>query len=101
MMQVHGKVGLAEDECPRFWVRKREFCGVKKLARQPKSPPAGRAAVLGVAADRMPDRPEVHADLVRAAGLEPYPQQRRTRECLLDLEVGDRLARAVGTGRVD
>jgi hypothetical protein len=40
---------------------------------------AVRSAVLRVAADRMSDRLEVHADLVGAPGLQAHPQERRRR----------------------
>ena len=60
---------------------------MEKLARQPKPCPARAASVLAVAAHGMPDRGEVDADLVRAAGLERDAQQRRARERPLDLEM--------------
>ena len=77
-------------------VREREPRGVQELAREPVA--AGRA-VLRVARDRVADRQQVRADLVRAAGLEPHAQQRVVRQRALDLEVRDRLARLVGVGR--
>src|SRR3954470_2384245 len=51
MMQVHGKVGLAEHWCPPNRVIKHEFGGVEILARQPKPHPARPASVLAVAAN--------------------------------------------------
>ncbi len=61
---------------------------VQELAAQPVE--AGRA-VVGVAADRVADRLQVDADLVRAAGLQAHAQQRRAaRSAALDLEVRDR-----------
>ena len=59
---------------------------------RPQPVPAGRA-VLGVTGDRMADREQVRADLVRAAGLQPHAQQGVVRERALDLEVRDRLWR--------
>ena len=52
------------------------------------------AAVRGIADERMAERGEMHADLVRAAGLEPAAQQRRVAEALEDVDVrARRLAR--------
>ena len=51
-------------------------------------------AVLGVAGDGMPDRLQVHPDLVRAAGLQPHAQQRGARQRALEREARARLARA-------
>ena len=65
-------------------------------ARSPSRPARPYSRVAG---DRMADGQQVGADLVRAAGLEPHPQQREVLEGLLDLEVRDRLARLVGLGR--
>src|SRR3954447_25051288 len=101
MMQIYGKVGLAEHFLPRLRVCKHEFCGVEKLAFQPKAPPAVAAAVLLVAAHRVPDGRQVDADLVGPAGLERDSQERRTRVLPLDLEVRARLARAVRADRMD
>ena len=81
---------------PVTGMREREPRGVQELAREPV---AARRAVLGVAGDRMPDRQQVRADLVRAARLEPHAQQRVVRQRPLDLEVRDRLARLVRVGR--
>ena len=67
---------------------------MQELALRP-SPSAVAAAVLGVAADRVADRRQVRADLVRAAGLEAHAQQGRRRQALEHLEVGHRLARPV------
>jgi hypothetical protein len=77
-------------------MREREPRRVQELAPQPVAP---RRAVLRVAGDRMADREQVRADLVRAAGLEPHAQQRVVRQRALDLEVRDRRARLVGVGR--
>ena len=59
-----------------------------------------RDAVDRVAHDRQPDRRQVDADLVRAAGLEPDVEQRVPAEQPLHLEVRDRLARGVRVERV-
>ena len=58
---------------PRDRMREREPGRVQELALQPV---AAGAAVLRVAGDRVADRQQVRADLVRAAGLEPHAQQR-------------------------
>ena len=55
-------------------------------------------AVHGVAGARMPLRRHVHADLVRAPGLEVHLEQRRVRERLERLVVGHRVL-AVGDHR--
>jgi len=53
-------------------------------------------AVDRVARHRQVDRSKVHADLVRAARLEPYVEKRVTGQELPHLEVRDRLAWLVG-----
>ena len=63
------------------------------------SPSDAGVAVLGVAGHGVADRLQVGADLVRAAGLEPHPQQRVAVEHALGLEVGDRGAAVGGVGR--
>ena len=63
------------------------------------SPWRAGAAVLGVAGHRVADRQQVRADLVRAPGLEPHPQQRVAGQRALGLEVGDRARGLVGVGR--
>ena len=50
-------------------------------------------AVLRIAADRVPDRLEVHADLVRAPRVQAQAQQRGALQRPLEREVGARLAR--------
>src|SRR5262245_30136609 len=57
-------------------------------------------AVGAVAEDRELDRGEVHADLVRAAGLEPHAQERVLGELLLHFEVRDGVARRRRVERV-
>src|SRR5687768_2693483 len=59
-----------------------------------------RHAVGLVADDRQVDRGQVDADLVRAAGYEAHPQERMRRPQPLDLEVSDRVARAVRVERL-
>ena len=56
-------------------------------------PRAPARAVLRVARDRVADRLQVHADLVRAAGLQAHAQQRRARQRALEREVRARRAR--------
>src|SRR6478735_4862770 len=58
-----------------------------------------RGAVDRVARDRQPDRVEMHPDLVRAAGLEPYLEQGALAEPLAHLEPGDGLARCIRVDR--
>ena len=62
-------------------LRELEARGVQELAVEPV---AVRRAVLAVAAHRVPDRLEVHADLVRPPGLQANAQQRRARQRLLE-----------------
>ena len=82
---------------PRDRVREGQARGVQELAPQPEQRPA--SPYSGSPRDRVADRLQVDADLVRAPGLEAHAQQRRVGQRLLDLEVGDRLARLVGVGR--
>ena len=53
-----------------------------------------RVAVLGIAAHRVADRLQVHADLVGAPRVQAQAQQRGVPERALEREVGARLARA-------
>ena len=62
------------------------------------SPRRPGVAVLGVAGDRVADRLQVRADLVRAPGLQAHAQQRGARQRALELEVRHRRARVVGVG---
>ncbi len=55
-----------------------------------------RNAVDRIADDGKIDRLQVHSDLVRPTGFEPYCKQRMTREEPLDFEVGDRILRSIG-----
>ena len=57
--------------------------------------PLHRDPVLGVADDGETDRLEVDADLVRAARLEADAQERVLPQEVLQLEVGNRVARTV------
>src|SRR4051812_16788745 len=84
------------DDLLRDRVREGQARGVEELALEAEE--AG-AAVLGVPGDGMPDRLEVRADLVRAARLQPHPQQRVGRQRALRLEVGDGGATLGGVGR--
>ena len=74
-----------------------ESRGVQELALEPEAP---ARAVIGVAAHGMADRAQVHADLVRTAGLEAQPQQRRTGERALESEVRARASRPTGASIV-
>ena len=58
-----------------------------------------RNAVDRIADDGKIDRLQVHSDLVRPPGFEPYCKQRVTREEPLDFEVGDRILRSIGFQR--
>ena len=62
----------------------REPRGVQRLAGERNRP---LPAVGGIADERMTERGEMHADLVRAAGLEPAAEQRRDAESLEHREV--------------
>src|SRR5664279_6455192 len=66
-------------------MREAEPLGVQELPAQPDLP--ARHAVHRIAEDRMPDGGEVHADLVRAPGLELEAQQARALERLRELEM--------------
>src|SRR5438876_4071395 len=98
--QVHGQVGLAGEEFPAIGMPKQQTGAVEKLARKPKTLAAGPPAVLGIAADGVPDGREMDADLVRPAGLEADTEQGRARKATLDLEVGARGAGLVGADRL-
>src|SRR5689334_23037288 len=76
-------------------MRERKPGGVQEL---PLEPEVAGDAVDRVPRHRKPDRFQVDADLVRAAGLEADAQQRALAEQALHLEVRDRLARR---GRVE
>jgi hypothetical protein len=52
---------------------KHQSRGMEKLPSETNSFPANCASVVLVAADRMPDRRHVSADLVGSPGLEAYP----------------------------
>ena len=69
-----GSGELTSTGSPVDRVREGQPRGVQELALEAQRP--GRA-VLGVAGDRVADRPQVRADLVRAAGLQAHAQQRR------------------------
>ena len=71
-----------------------------RVEELPPEPELTGAAVERVAGHRQVDRLEVHADLMRAAGLQGNPQERMATEQLVDLEVGHRLARRVGVERL-
>src|SRR3954447_22880935 len=73
----------------------RQAGGVQELARQSEH---ACGPVLGVAGDRVPDRLQVDADLMRAAGLEAHAQERERRQRLGDLEVRARIPWLVGVG---
>jgi hypothetical protein len=66
---------------------KHQSCGVEKLPSKTNSFPAICASVVPVAADRVPDRRHVSADLVRPPGLETNPQQAGPGQPLDHLEV--------------
>ena len=55
--------------------------------RQQRRSGCAAAAIRRVAQQRMADRRQVHADLVRAAGLQPAADERRGAEALDDLDV--------------
>ena len=63
-------------------------------------PSSAGSPVHRVAGDRQVDRGEMHADLMRAPGLEGDAQQRMAWQQLFDLEMRDRIARRVGVERV-
>ena len=69
---------------------------VQELALEAEQP---ARAVLRIAAHRMADGAQMHADLVRAPGLEAQAQQRAARKRPLEREMGSGLARARATDR--
>ena len=69
---------------------------VQELALKPV---ATCAPVLAITADRVPDRVEMGADLVRAAGFEAHAQERRRGQRLRGLEMGASLAWPVAVDR--
>src|SRR5215207_4768099 len=98
MTQLGGWFGLASDQFPTDRMSKHQLRGVQKLSLEAEPPPALAAAVLRVANDRMFDRRQVCADLVRSPCFEAHAQQRGARKALEDLEMGDRAARPVSAG---
>ena len=70
---------------------------MEELPLEPEFP---GTSVDGVARHRQVDRRQVDADLMRAAGLEPDPQQGVATQQLIDLEVRQRVARRVGVERL-
>src|SRR5262249_46132713 len=91
--RLHGYQGCRElrgqrrddlDLLPRDGVRKREPARVQELPREAE---AGEA-VDPAADDRQVDRGQVHADLVRATGLQAHPQERVLGQELVHGEVG-------------
>ncbi len=69
--------GSAAAKVERFAVAgmgQRQTCGVQELAAQTGR--ARAAAVLHVAGDRVPERREVHPDLMRAPCLQAHLHQR-------------------------
>src|SRR5438128_11872465 len=85
------------DPLARDRMRERQPRGVQELALQVQ---VARTAVDGVAGDREVDRRQVHADLVRATGLQRDAQERVLRQELGHLEVRHRLARRIRVERV-
>ena len=75
---AHARLGVLRqrrphlDRCPGFRMVEREPRGVEEL---PAQAVAVRLAVLGVADDRVADRQQVRADLMRAACLEVHFHQ--------------------------
>src|SRR5688572_703972 len=88
--KFNGWFGLARHQFPACRMSKHQFFGVQELALQAERAAAGAAPVAGVPADRMADRRQVRADLVRAPRLEAHAQQRAARQALDHLEMGDR-----------
>src|SRR5204862_4087936 len=78
-------------------MRKGKPRSVEELALQAE---VAGAAVHRIARDREPDRLEVNADLVRAAGFERDAEESVGAQQLDDLEMRDRLARSVRVERV-
>src|SRR6266436_895076 len=76
---------------------KREPRRVQELALEAE---LDGTAVQRVAGDGQVDRGEMHADLMRAPGLECHAQQRMTRQQLFDLEMRHRVARRIGVERL-
>src|SRR5215207_7365189 len=60
--QVNGWFGLAHDPFPGARMAKHQLVRVQKLSRQTELSPARAAAILRVAAHRVPDRGQVRAD---------------------------------------
>src|ERR1700730_10025226 len=75
----------------RDWVLERQARRVQELALETEQ--AWRA-VLRISAHGVPDRLQVHANLMRATRLEPHSQQRRRRQRTLECEARPRLAGA-------
>src|SRR5215218_11295022 len=87
--EVLGQLGAEHDPVTRPGVLEREPVAVEELADEAV---ATRLAVGGIAHDRVADRGEVGADLMRAARLEPGADQGIVHEELVHLEMGERLA---------
>jgi hypothetical protein len=91
-LQLSGKLGGDIDGLARDGVGKREPARVEKLPLEAQP----WHAVCPVSHHGKADRGQVDADLVRAARLEPNPQQRVLRQDVLDVEVRDGVARRAG-----
>ena len=63
---------------------------LRRVQRLPRERDRPAPSVRRIADQRMADRRQVHADLVRASGLQPAAQQRRVAEALDHLVVGAR-----------
>ena len=71
----------------------------ERVQELPREPQVARHAIARVSAHRQADRGEVHANLVRAAGLEPDLEERVLGELLDELEMRDRLSGLVRVER--
>src|SRR5919204_6316254 len=78
-------------------MRERESRGMQEL---PLEPDLARLPVDRIACNGQVNRGEMHADLMRATGLEPHVKQRMLRQQLDQLEVRHRLARPVRVERL-
>ena len=94
--EVVGQRRLEAQLLARERMPEAELGAVQELAREPVAP---RVPVARIARDRMADRGEVGADLVRAAGLQARLDQGVGRQQLEHLEVGARLARRAAADR--
>src|SRR5207237_2531055 len=92
--EVRGQRRPHAERLPGGGMAEADLLGVQRLAREvreaghPSAPPAA-PTVDAVADDRVAERGEMHAQLVRPTRVRAEAEQRRIREPLEHLEVGD------------